>query len=115
MIGGRVARHTLTRLRGVVVDDGLGGTETDWTNPDELLIPGWAVDTGNTIEDLNRRDGSSVEYTVRGPLGADVSPGDRMRLPWDPDPFEVDGDVLRQPGPSVHTSHSIVRLRRWTG
>lgn len=109
------ARHTLTRLRGVSTDDGMGGTETDWETPAELPIPGWAVDAGNTVEDLERREGSSVEYTARGPLDADVLPGDRMRLPWESDPFEVDGDVLRQPGPSAATSHSIVRLKRWRG
>lgn len=115
MIGGLTARHTLTRLRGVAVDDGQGGTETEWDDPDTLPIPGCAVDAGNTVEDLQHREGSSVEYTVRGPLNADVKPGDRMLLPWETDPFEVDGGVLRQPGPSDLTSHCIVRLKRWEG
>lgn len=115
MIGGLTARHTLTRQRGVETDDGRGGTETDWNDPAELPIPGWAVDAGSTAEDLQNREGSAAEYTVRGPLDADVRPGDRMLLPWDADPFEVDGEVLRQPGPSAATSHCIVRLKRWVG
>lgn len=108
-----VFRHTLTRLRASLVDDGHGNQESDWTAPDEQAIPAWAIDAGDTTADRTNRDGSSVSYTIRGPMDADVQAGDRFR--WLTDVYTIDGAILRQPGPTARTSHCIVRLVKWEG
>lgn len=113
MIGGLVARHAIVVVRAPLVDDGRGNVTRDWTQATERELDGWAIDAGNTTEDEVNRDGSSVEYTVRGPLAADVEAQDRIRLLGDL--FVIEGGVLRQPGPSPLTSHTILRLIRWEG
>ena len=113
MIGGPVARHTLTVRRAPLVEDDRGNQERDWANAEETPIPGWALDAGNTSQDLQNRDGSSVEYTARGPFNADVQGSDRVLYAGDV--YEITGGVRRQPGPSALTSHSILLLTRWNG
>lgn len=113
MIGGRVARHTLTRVRAPLVDDGRGNQTRDWAHATETDLHGWAIDTGAAGEDTTNRDADSVEYVVRGPYAADIEATDRVRLFGAL--YEVEGGVLRQPGPSSRTSHTIVRLTRWEG
>lgn len=113
MIGGRVARHTLTIRRAPLVDDGRGNEVHDWEDSSDTESPGWAVDAGDTTEDLDNRDGSSVSYTCRGPIDADIVGSDRVVLFGDV--FEVTGNILKQPGPTARTSHAIVRLTRWEG
>ena len=113
MIGGLVARHTIEVIRAPEVDDGRGNLKRDWVNATETTIPGWAVDAGSTVEDEQNRDGSAVEYTLRGPLNADVVASDRVRL-WG-GLYVITGGVLRQPGVTALTSHCIVRLTRWDG
>ncbi|MGO3844465.1 hypothetical protein [Agrococcus casei] len=113
MIAGAVARHTITIVRAPLVDDGRGNRTRDWTTAAELESTGWAIDAGSTSEDEANRDGSSTAYTLRGPLVADVTATDRVRLFGEL--FVIDGGVLRQPGPTPLTSHSIIRLERWEG
>lgn len=113
MISGAVARHPITVIRAPLVDDGRGNERRDWANPTETTIPGWAVDVGNTTADTVNRDGASIEYTVRGPLSADVDGSDRVVLLGNT--YEVNGGVRRQPGPSPLTSHTILLLTRWEG
>lgn len=113
MIGGLVARHTITVVRAPLVDDGRGNRTRDWTAAVDLERPGWAIDSAGTAEDDTNRDGSSTEYTLRGPFAADVAATDRVRLFGDL--YLIDGGVLRQPGPSPLTSHTILRLIRWEG
>lgn len=114
MIGGRVANHTLTRRRPTMVDDGRGGEVAEWPDPpDDTPIPGWALDVGNTLEDVQNRDGDLIQYTARGPFGADVERHDHMIVLGEE--FEIDGGVRRQPGPSPRTSHTILLLKRWEG
>lgn len=113
MIGGRVARHTIVRVRAPLVDDGRGNQARDWDRAVETSLPGWAVDVGATVEDVVNRDGASTEYTIRGPYAADLATSDRVRLLGGL--YEVDGAVLRQPGPSAATSHTVVRLTSWEG
>lgn len=113
MIGGRVARHVLTIRRAPLVEDGRGNEVRDWDQSEDHDSAGWAIDAGDTVEDVDNRDGSSVAYTCRGPFHADVLGSDRVVL-FD-DVFEVTGNVLKQPGPTARTSHVIVRLTRWEG
>lgn len=113
MIGGLVARHTITVQRAPLVDDGRGNMTADWSAAAATLSPGWAIDAGDTTEDIANRDGASASYTLRGPWGSDVRGSDRVLLFGDV--FEVVGEVLRQPGPTDATSHLIVRLTRWEG
>ena len=113
MIGGLVARHAITVVRAPLVDDGRGNKARDWANAAEAPSPGWAVDAGATLDDTTNRDGASTEYTLRGPLAADVLATDRVRLFGDL--YLIDGAVLRQPGVSPATSHTIIRLIRWEG
>ncbi len=113
MIGGVIARHPITVVRAPLVDDGRGNQARDWDHATETTIPGWSVDAGSTVEDEVNRDASAVEYTIRGPLTADVAATDRVRLLGSL--YLVTGGVLRQPGPSPLTSHMILRLTRWEG
>lgn len=113
MIGGVIARHPIVRVRAPLVDDGRGNLARDWDEATEATIPGWAVDVGSTVEDTVNRDGSAVEYTIRGPLAADVAATDRVRFMGGL--YEIAGGVLRQPGPSALTSHTIIRLSLWEG
>lgn len=113
MIGGIVAKQTITIQRAPVIDDGRGNLTPDWSSVTETPSPGWAVDAGDTSEDTTNRDGASVSYTLRGPWNVDVRGSDRVVMFGDV--YEVFGDVLRQPGPTQLTSHVIVRLTRWEG
>ncbi|MGK9222066.1 MULTISPECIES: hypothetical protein [unclassified Microbacterium] len=113
MIGGLVARHTITRKRPVMVSDGRGGQEPDYTTTTDVDLPGWAVDAGNTVQDLTNRDGDSIEWTLRGPFTADIDRRDLVTL-FGQD-YQIEGAVRRQPGPSALTSHTIVQLIRWEG
>lgn len=113
MIGGTVARHRIDVIRAPLVDDGRGNMTRDWDNATETTSLGWAVDAGSTVEDESHRDGSAVEYTIRGPYTADVVAADRVRLLGGL--FQISGGVLRQPGPSPLTAHTILRLTRWDG
>lgn len=114
MIGGLVARHSIIRRRPVMVADGRGGREADWSQPDsQLEIEGWAVDAGNTVEDNQNRDATLLQWTLRGPFDADVQEHDHVMLFGDR--FELDGEPRRQPGPSNLTSHTILLLKRWKG
>jgi hypothetical protein len=110
-----VFRHTLLRRRSTgTTEDRHGNAVSDWSSPDELPIPGWAVDAGDTTQDLVGRDGSTVAYTVRKKgLDVDVTGSDRLVLFGEE--FPVYGDVLRQPGATDATSHTIVRLIRAEG
>lgn len=113
MIGGRTARHRIVRLRAPLADDGRGNQVRDWANAAEAPLSGWAIDAGATAEDTTNRDGSSVAYTLRGPVDADIKATDRARLFGET--FLVDGGVTRQPGPTARTSHCIVQLILWEG
>lgn len=113
VIGGLVARHTISRERPVMVADGRGGQEADFTNAQSVDLPGWALDVGNTIADDQNRDGALIQWTARGPLAADVERHDRITVLGKT--FQIDGAVRRQPGPTPRTSHTILLLKKWEG
>lgn len=108
-----VRRHTIDVLRAPLVDDGRGNEDRDWSKAVEHESKGWSIDVGNTAEDTTNRDGDSIEYTLRGPIDADLLASDRVRLMGGL--FLVSGAVGRQPGASALTSHSVVKLKSWEG
>lgn len=113
MIGGRVARHTIVIVRAPLVDDGRGNQIPDWGNATRRDSQGWAVDAGDTTENLDGRDSTTATWTIRGPYAVDVVATDHVELLGVE--CEIVGAVLRQPGPSERTSHTILRLRSVTG
>lgn len=114
MIGGLVARHTLTRRRPNRVPDGRGGERLEWPDPSaDVALPGWSLDAGNTVEDIQNRDGALIQWTARGPFNADVERHDHLFVFGEE--YEIDGAVRRQPGPTAMTAHTILLLKRWEG
>lgn len=113
MIGGLVARHSLIRERPHLVDDGRGGERKDFTGVIGVELPGWALDAGATTKDAEHRDGAEIVWTARGPFSADVERHDRITVFGEQ--YQIDGAVVRQPGPSLLTSHTILLLKRWEG
>lgn len=113
MIGGLTSRHTITRERPVMISDGRGGVEADFTGAVAVELGGWALDAGNTLADAQNRDGALVQWTARGPFSADVERHDRISVFGEQ--FQIDGAVRRQPGPSSLTSHTILLLVNWEG
>jgi hypothetical protein len=111
-----VFRHTMTRLRAPAVENRHGNSVRDWDDAGVepgTDLAGWAIDAGDTAGDEAGRSGTIVNYTARRRGDTDVLSSDRLR--WRGEVFEVEGDVLFQPGPSVRTSHVIVRLKRAKG
>lgn len=96
-----------------MVDNGRGGLEADFTNATVAPLAGWALDAGSTIADLQNRDGAAIRWTARGPYAADVERHDRITVLGEQ--FKIDGAVVRQPGPSERTSHTILLLVNWEG
>lgn len=113
MIGGAVDRQKIVVVRAPLVDDGRGNQTRDWANAAETESEGWAVDTAAAADDVANRDGASVAYLLRGPYRADVEDTDRVRLFGAL--YEVTAGVLRQPGVTPRTSHTILQLTRWEG
>ena len=103
----------VSRVRAPLVDDGHGNTDYDWANAVTSSVGGWGVSAGGTVEDLNRRDGVQIAYTIRGAYDADVEASDRLILFGVE--YEIDGGVMRQPSPTGLTSHTIIKLKRWAG
>lgn len=97
----------------MVVDDGRGGVEKDFTGSSVVDLSGWALDAGNTIADRVNRDGASIQWTARGPFDADVERHDQITVLGEQ--YQIDGAVIRQPGPSPLTSHTILSLIAWEG
>ena len=113
MIAGLTSRHALVRERPTMVDDGRGGQEADFSAAVGVDLPGWALDAGATTRDAQNRDATSIVWTARGPFAADVERHDRIVVFGEQ--FQIDGDVVRQPGPSAFTSHTILLLKKWVG
>ena len=109
----RVFRHTIDVIRAPAAEDRRGNTTRDWGTATETPIPRWAIDTEESGDLGDGRTGSTSRWVIRGPYEADIVASDRVRLLGIL--CEIDGDVLRQPGPSRRTSHTIVRLTRVEG
>lgn len=113
MISGLTTRHTIQRERPTMVADGRGGTEADFTGAPLVDLEGWGLDAGNTLRDAQNRDGALAAWTARGPFDADVQRHDRITVFGEQ--YQINGDVIRQPGPTALTSHTILLLIRWEG
>lgn len=113
MIGGMVARHTLVRERPTRVADGRGNERSDFTGVEPVELRGWALDAGSTVRNMEHRDGAKISWTARGPYTVDVERFDRITVFGEP--FMIEGAVLRQPGPTGRTSHTILFLAKWKG
>jgi hypothetical protein len=108
-----VFRHSITRLRSSTVVDRRDNVVVDGP-PVPVELFGWAIDAGDTRDPSGEgRDGDVIEYTLRGPFAADVLSSDRLVVLG----LEctIVGAVLRQPGVSPATSHTIVGVRRVEG
>lgn len=108
-----VRRHTITRERPARVDDGRGNKEDDWSNPETADYEGWAIDAGGTAEDLANREGTRVDYVIRGPVSADIRARDRIILLGET--YRIEGRPVVQPGVTPATTHQIVKLSAWEG
>ncbi|MDR6691346.1 hypothetical protein J2X55_002258 [Microbacterium sp. 1154] len=113
MIGGIVARHRITVVRAPVTEDRRGQDVRNWDAATRTDLDGWAIDAGDTADLKDGRAGSSASWTIRGPLDADVRSADRIVVLGVE--CDIDGAILRQPGPSPLTSHTIIRLTRVEG
>lgn len=109
----KVFSHAITRLRATTIQDRHGNDVESWDAPAELVMLRWAIDAGDTDEDEDSRETTEVEYTIRGPIGADLLSSDRVRLLGEV--YAIRGAIRRQPGATARTSHCIVRLRRVEG
>lgn len=85
--------HTVVRLRAQRVDDGYNGTRPDWTSTSDLKIRRCLVVPGRSEEMRDQgREGVEVRWTVYVDGRCDVQAGDRLRIPFDPEPLAVEGD-----------------------
>lgn len=84
--------ETVTRLRATSVTNRYGGTDKDWTAPDEADIDGCAVAPRLEGETSAGREGVVIGWTVFTPADADVLATDRLRI------RSVDHEVDGQPG-----------------
>lgn len=109
----RVFRHTIDVIRAEATEDRRGNVSRDWTDAAETPSERWAIDTEESADLGDGRTGNTSRWIIRGPYEADIVASDRIRLLGVL--CEIDGDVIRQPGPSRRTSHTIIRLTRVEG
>lgn len=96
-----------------MVPDGRSGREASFQGVQKVDLHGWALDAGDTRRDAVNRDGALIQWTARGPFTADVERHDRITVFGER--FQIDGGVIRQPGPTSLTSHTILSLAKWAG
>lgn len=73
--------ETVTRQRGTAVTGYYSAelTDLDWTDPDELEIPGCGFNPGSSSEPVqDARDAVITKPEVYAPADADVLAGDRL-------------------------------------
>lgn len=107
------ARQTVTRLRGVLADDGHGNETEDWATPDMLDIERCTVQPGSSQELLAGRDATLIQYTVRVCGQVDVKSTDRIQYLGVT--YDIDGQPLLWPSPTGALTHTIILLRTWEG
>lgn len=109
--------ETITRLRATAVEDPYSGeaTDLDWTDPDELAIPGVAIEPVAASEQVT--DGSeqlTIDARLYIPYQADVLPLDRLMVRGAE--FTVQGSRLDWRNPySGDTPGSVLEVRRVAG
>lgn len=71
--------QTVTRKRAAATADDYGNDVLDWSSATtDATITGCSVQPGAGTEFQTDREASTVVYTVWAPLGADVTPTDRI-------------------------------------
>lgn len=107
------ARQTVTRERGVPIDDGHGNETVDWSNPDQLVIARCTVQPGASQEVLAGRDATVIRYTVSAPPGVDVLATDR--IVFNGATYDIDGEPGVWSSPTGALAHTIILLKTWEG
>lgn len=107
-----LATDTVTRLRGVLTDDGYGDQQLDWTNPATATITGCSVQPLTGQEILTDRDAVVSRWTLYAPLGSDIRSTDRIR--HNGSVYDIDGSVQDWPD-MFGLGHSTCLLRRSDG
>ena len=92
--------ETVTRLRATSAVDPYSDepTQSDWTSPDSLDIPGCGFNPGQSSEPTQEaRNAVITQPEVYAPTGSDVLAGDRLVVRGDT--YDVDGKpaVWRSP------------------
>lgn len=107
--------ETVTRLRAGTSPDRYGGTEADWTTPDELDIDGCAVAPRDAEEDnTNGRQAVIAGFNIYAPAGADVLPTDRLTVRGEVHEVHGEPGVWTSPFDDV-TAGVEIRTRRVDG
>lgn len=102
-------RHPVTRLRPVLVSDGHGNQVPDWSTPDEVPVGDFlAAPSTAAVEEFGPREhGVKDAWTLYGPAGVDILPGDAVR--FTAARFRVVGEPQRwAPG-------TVLEVERWDG
>jgi hypothetical protein len=104
-----VFNQTITRRRAPSSTNSRGEVVRSWDSAVDAPLSGWALDAGDTSEVNDGRDGIVRVWTARcRSLTVDLVDSDRVVVFGVE--YLIDGAVLRQPGPSSMTSHTILRL-----
>lgn len=105
------AKQTVTVLRPSYVEDERGnlvpGEYQSHSVPRCLLQP------GASTEFTDGRDTVAITATLYLPPGADIQPGDRVKI--DALTYEVDGEPQRWESPTGRVSHTVAFLKTWKG
>jgi hypothetical protein len=106
------ATETLVRERPRRVDNGHGGFEDDWSEPDTLELFG-SVDPGASDEVLQNRDGTLIQWTVYLDGSPDVLSTDRVQ--YNGHTYAIDGEPAGWNSPIDILDHRVLLLKRWEG
>lgn len=94
--------ETFTRLRASSTLDSYNNAMTDWSNPNELPMPGVGFDAGGSAEPgvagYAMRVITQPQVITWGEV-YDVIPGDRLRRELTGKVYEVEGDPEVAPSP----------------
>lgn len=109
-----LAKTTITVVRttetGVRDDFGVPG-KTQTATP----VPGCLVDPLMTYEQAPQQtDSGWSKWRVYAPPNADITPADKIKVDGLPD-LQVDGEVMRRPGPRGGVHHLEFQATRWFG
>lgn len=105
-----IFRYAVGVLSPTVAEDAHGNDRLTYPSVDAAVMTvGWAVDSTGTQEDTDGRRGTLSRVTLRRRGLPIVNASDRLL--WLGNVYEIEGDVLYQPGPSALTSHTTVQLK----
>lgn len=105
--------QTVTRIRPAAKAQ-RGSTVPDWSNTEELKIPGCSVQpSGTSLSQDGRVLGVSEGYMVYMPQDSDVQTGDR--IVYDGDTYTIDGRPRRWKSATGRLDHIMISIVRWNG